>query len=111
MTLPTKPKVVHVYRSDGPNPLWIDQHCTAPYPDPTHRLCRGEYLGEYVPAPGPVVAERWEVRYLADSGRWRLDSSHDDDHKDAHGACAHQQRMNPHIPFKVFHIVTRKVAK
>lgn len=57
MTLPTKPKVVHVYRSDGPNPLWIDQHCTAPYPDPTHRLCRGEYLGEYVPAPGPVVAD------------------------------------------------------
>lgn len=94
MTPPTRPKVVHVYRSDGPNPLWIDQHCTAPYPDPTHRLCRGEYLGEYVPAPGPVVAERWEVRYLADSGRWRLDSSHDDDHKDAHVDRVNREDMD-----------------
>lgn len=100
MTPPTKPKAVHVYRSDGPNPLWIDQHCAAPYPDPTHRLCRGEYLGEYVPAPGPVVAERWEVRHRDHVSRYKTRE-----------AALSDRDLNCGNSCRIFHIVTRKKAK
>lgn len=97
-----RPKVVHVFARQ-------DDGCLHIQPDATP-LVFSDYLGEYAPR-GPVVAERWEVRYLADSGKWRLDSSHDSDRTGAHESREYQQVMNPHIPFKVFHITTRRVCR
>ena len=51
----SKPKVVHVYRVYSGTLVAYDGVRRA---TPSTTV----YLGEYVPATGPVVAERWEVR-------------------------------------------------
>lgn len=95
MTPPTKPKVVHVYESYG------GLHAEG---EKVRRPKAGlVYLGEYVPAPGPVVGERWEVRspYLS----YRAFASHDD----ARGHAKYQRRSG--LSARIVHIVTRKKAK
>jgi len=102
VTAPAKPKVVHVYRGEGPNPLWVDQHTSEPYAHPSMRLCLGEYLGEYVPR-GPIVSERWEVRSPHLSPLTFV--SHDD----ARGHAKYQRCSG--LSACIVHIVTRKKAK
>jgi len=73
------------------------------------------YLGEYVPAPGPVVAERWEVRTKRPDGsvssvyRCPSERSARKESKELHAARrgARLKREKHYI----VHIVTRKKAK
>lgn len=110
MTEPTKPKAVHVYRTESGSVLTYDRK-------PFAMSNTTVYLGEYVPAPGPIVDERYEVSWWDDcSGEWQIDGewhvSEDRRAREkAHEMFREKKKEWPRAKYRIVHTVTRKAAK